>query len=406
MGRPELRPGTYGNISCVEVAPKKWKARALYRDAAGRISYPSRTAATKAKAIDDLREALSHMAGEATAGEINRETRFKDVVDLWLDEVERATLRGKKSKSTLRSYRSYCKNWVKPALGELRCREVKVLKCEKLVVAVSEKLSIETAGVVRAILSGICGYAVRHEAMPGNPIDHVIRLERGPQDAPKEIVSLNLEQRIDLIKKLEKHAKAREVDKNGTPLGGDRTRIWRDQPDLVRAMLATGIRIGELTALSGSDVVRTVEDGVTRIEIHVDYHLIAIPGEGVLRIETRKGRKGGLVLKVPEWSVSMWNRRKMAAGEGPLFPGTRGGWIDPGLVGYRLRQALDRNGYEWVTSHVFRKTVAAVLDEADLPTTAIADQLGNDPKTAEKHYRPRRASNQQQADALEGIVGA
>lgn len=62
---------------------------------------------------------------------------------------------------------------------------------------------------------------------------------------------------------------------------------------------------------------------------------------------------------------------------------------------------------ETVTSHVWRKTVATVLDEADLPTTAIADQLGvngNTRAVAEKHYRRKRAANQANADALEGML--
>jgi integrase len=62
-------------------------------------------------------------------------------------------------------------------------------------------------------------------------------------------------------------------------------------------------------------------------------------------------------------------------------------------------------GYGWVTSHVFRKTVATVLDEANLPITAIADQLGNTRAVAERHYRKRRVANQASADALEGMLG-
>jgi integrase len=57
-----------------------------------------------------------------------------------------------------------------------------------------------------------------------------------------------------------------------------------------------------------------------------------------------------------------------------------------------------------VTSHVFRKTVGTHLDEADRPTTAIADQLGNSSDIAERHYRKRRVANQANADALETIL--
>ena len=39
-----------------------------------------------------------------------------------------------------------------------------------------------------------------------------------------------------------------------------------------------------------------------------------------------------------------------------------------------------------------KKTVGTVLDEADLPITAIADQLGNTPAVAERHYRKQRVA--------------
>lgn len=48
---------------------------------------------------------------------------------------------------------------------------------------------------------------------------------------------------------------------------------------------------------------------------------------------------------------------------------------------------LTAAGHKLVTSHVVRKTVGTVLDEADLPITAIADQLRSTLAVAERHYR-------------------
>jgi integrase len=42
-----------------------------------------------------------------------------------------------------------------------------------------------------------------------------------------------------------------------------------------------------------------------------------------------------------------------------------------------LRQALDRAGLPWVTSHTFCKTVATRLDDAGLSARQIADHLGH-----------------------------
>ncbi|MEV7554635.1 hypothetical protein AB0N89_33880 [Amycolatopsis sp. NPDC089917] len=52
---------------------------------------------------------------------------------------------------------------------------------------------------------------------------------------------------------------------------------------------------------------------------------------------------------------------------------------------------------------MFRKTVATILDEADLPTTQIAGQLDNTVVVVEKHYRKKRVANAQTAEAMEGL---
>jgi integrase len=162
--------------------------------------------------------------------------------------------------------------------------------------------------------------------------------------------------------------------------------------------VATGVRLGELLALSG-----TAFDphGPT---LAIDWHIIRVSGQGLVRHKSRKGNSG-LLLRVPTWSVPMFTRRTTAAdGDNPMFPSARGGWLDPSNVINRIGQAFDDCGYDWVTSHVFRKTVATVLDEAGLPSGAVADQLGNTRAIAEKHYIARRVANEQAAHALEGIM--
>ena len=39
--------------------------------------------------------------------------------------------------------------------------------------------------------------------------------------------------------------------------------------------------------------------------------------------------------------------------------------------------AFDEAGYEWVTSHIYRKTVATLMDDAGLTARQAADQLGH-----------------------------
>ena len=100
----------------------------------------------------------------------------------------------------------------------------------------------------------------------------------------------------------------------------------------------------------------------------------------------------------------MWQRRKKAAGDGPLFASFTDQLLDPSNVINRISEAMTAVGYEPVTRHVFRKTVGTVLDEAGLPITAIADQLGNPPAVAERHYRKFRVTNHENVTALEAML--
>jgi integrase len=104
--------------------------------------------------------------------------------------------------------------------------------------------------------------------------------------------------------------------------------------------------------------------------------LVRVRGEGLVRVPNRKGNTGGLLLRVPEWSVAMLRRRKLAAGGGPLFASWNGAWLDPSNVIHRIREAFAECGYGWVTSHVFRKTVASVLDDADCSERGVSRGTG------------------------------
>jgi integrase len=81
----------------------------------------------------------------------------------------------------------------------------------------------------------------------------------------------------------------------------------------------------------------------------------------------------------------MWQRRKAAVGDDPLRASFTGELLDPSNVVNRVATAMTDVGYGWVTSHVFRKTVDTVLDEAaprsrssDRSSSACADLLDSE----------------------------
>jgi integrase len=61
----------------------------------------------------------------------------------------------------------------------------------------------------------------------------------------------------------------------------------------------------------------------------------------------------------------------------PVFPHSLGGWRDPRNTRRDLLNARGSGEFAWVTSHMFRKTCATILDDAGRSARAIADQLGH-----------------------------
>jgi integrase len=405
MARPPTPIGSYGEITTRSETRHKrdgttytrWEARAYMRIADGSRKEVRRTGPTKTKAVNALKNRMTILANEATSGAINGDTRMSTIADLWLAEVTRVANQGGMAKSSVRMYGGYVRNWVKPAIGELLAREAEHMPSsfDRLIQRARDERSYSSAHSVRAVLSGICAYAIRNQAMRINPVKSVGRLVAGEK---KEVRALTATERADVKAKLIALAERKQYDKRGRSLGG-RARVWKKLPDVHDCALSTGVRIGELLALDGDDI-----DPVNR-RVLVRYHLVRVTGEGIVREPLRKSGEPELDLRVPEWSVPTWQRLKLASGGGAIFPSNKGRWLDPSTVINRLQEAFVEIGYPGITSHVWRKTVTDVLKEAGLPTTMIADQLGNTVAVVERHYRKKFAANDVAASALEGMVG-
>jgi len=169
-------------------------------------------------------------------------------------------------------------------------------------------------------------------------------------------------------------------------------------------MLGTGMRIGEAAA------VREAVLDLTAATVHVNATVVRVAGAGV-QIQPRTKTTGSeRILALPPSVVAMIQRR-IANGHPPgpggvIFTSPAGLIRDPSNTQADLRKVLDRVGYPWVTSHVFRKTVASRLDDAGFSIRHIADQLGHTrPSTTLDHYLGRRATTTADfADALSPLI--
>lgn len=156
----------------------------------------------------------------------------------------------------------------------------------------------------------------------------------------------------------------------------DEQAIARALPDFVSLMMATGMRIGEAAGLTWTTV--DLDTGTVEVRAAV----VRVTGHGLVH-KTTTTDTGLRTLVLPSWCVQMLRNRLTRLDrtggdwtDGPVFPAPLGGWRDPSNTQSDLRAAYQA-GYDWVTFHVFRKTVASVMDHAGLFSRAAADQLGH-----------------------------
>lgn len=380
MARPPLPVGTYGQIRCYRVATNRYRAMTKYRDYDGITRPVERAGRTATIARDRLRTALRDRGRADAAADITPDTKVAAVAELWFADIETAVAEGRRSPNTARLYRDRLNKQVIPALGELRVREITVARVDRLVNHTKQEHGIATAKAVRTVLSGLLGLAVRFDALTQNPVRDVSRIESntGPARA--------------LTLKEAKHLRAR--------IAADPVARARDVPDFTDMMLATGLRIGETAAITWDAV------DLDAATVQIRGTVIRIRGHGLVIKPKPKSRSGFRTLKLPSWAVEMLRARRGADTQpsAPVFHAPMGGLRDPSNSNADLREAFDAAGYPWVTSHVYRKTVATLMDIAGLSSRAAADQLGHAKVSmTQDRYMGRRMAETGAAHVLEPI---
>jgi integrase len=380
MARPPLPLGTMGEIRCYPTA-NGFRALAYYRDYDGVTRLVGRVGRTESKARNRLKEACRDRGRADAAAEITRDTVVKALAEEWFSEIALAVEAGERSPGTSRMYRDRLDNQVLPAVGNLRLREITVGRVDLLLKWVREKHGTSVAKATRTVLSGMFGLATRHDAMPSNPVRDTARLSV----KAKAHRTLTLEEVWDLRAKIAADQKA--ID-------------W-DLVDLVDMMLATGLRIGETSAITWESL--DLEAGT----VEVRGTVIRIDGQGLIIKAKPKSKAGWRIIELPRWAVAMLKRRQSEqdANEwGAVFTSPLGHLRDPSNTQADLRDVFDRIKYPDITSHTFRRTVATLMDEAGLSARAAADQLGHAKVSmTQDHYFGRKIARTGAAGVLESM---
>jgi integrase len=374
MARPPLPVGTAGAVRTYREG-SGWRARCSYRDRDGVIREIQRHGRTEARAKQALAEAVRDRGRHTTGADVGPDARVSVLAETWYASVQD----GRRSPTTLAQYRYRLDRQVIPVIGSLRVRELTAGRIDAYLRDTTRTYGASTAKMVRSVVSGMCGLAVRQDALDRNPVRDASPIHVPVRKSPRSLTLAQAQQLRALVTY-------------------DDRAVSRDLPDLVGFLLATGLRLGEAAALKWSNV--DLDRGV----ISVVGTVVRINGKGLV-INRTKTATSQRVLEVPSWTVQMLRIRQLQADlAGPVFPAPLGGLRDPSNTAKDLRDAFADAGFDWVTSHTLRKTVASALDSSGLTAREIADQLGHArPSITLDVYLGRKVMSSRSAEALEAF---
>ncbi|MFG1626267.1 helix-turn-helix domain-containing protein [Kribbella sp. NPDC049227] len=326
MAKPPLPIGSWGEISTWVVQtdtkgkPVKYKSQAKFRDHDGHVRQVSKYGKTKTAAERALQQKLQDRAKTNQSGELTAMHKISHLLDLWEKRFERLVTDGKRSPTSLETYRRAIKNHVRPALGELRIGEATTPRIDTVLTKIKTTAGASTAKTCRAIISGTMKLAVRYGAISVNPVREADTIEAPPKQPPRALTT----EEVQLLRK---------------SLAADDYAHQADLPDLTTFMLATGVRIGEALAVLWSQV--DLEAGT----VEITHTIARLKGEGLIR-KTTKSKAGQRLLHLPNWAIATLRTRQTAGIrlDDPIFADTLGGYRDPSNTRRALRTALSPIG--------------------------------------------------------------
>jgi integrase len=381
VGRPSLAIGTGGNITCVRVGGS-WRARCRFRDYDGVTRLVERFGPSKTAAERKLKEALRDRVRIDAEAEINPDTKLAVVAEAWWAVFSVAD----GSPGTKRIYRDRLDNQIVPALGNIRCRELTVGTVERFLRAVEDRHGPSLTKTVRSVLSNTCAFAARHDGMVRNPVRETSPISVKPKRGKAKALDITQLRQLSAF------------------ITYDDQAIDRDLPDLMDFLAATGVRIGEALA-----IVRDACDLETGT-VEIRGTVIRIKGVGVVIKPEPKTEAGYRTLVLPSWAIAILGRRFdddwVKGGELELlFPSNRGTLRDPSNVDHQIKDAFTFAGLSELTSHIFRRSVATLMDKAGLSARAGADQLGHsNPSMTMNSYWGRKVADTGAAAVLEALA--
>lgn len=389
MGRPAIPVGGTGEIRARQVKDRLWLARVRWRDDAGEYHRTTVEAASKrqcedlvAKRVTEAREAI----------------RQPSVVDLSLDEIAARCFadmhRSRRRPSTVAQYEATWRGTLSPVLGHERIND------------------LTRARVQQVLLNGLFARRKGRRADDGSWVPGAYRLDEHGQRIPLRGAQPRNVMRIVLRFAADRGYRADGIN----PLDGTETperhtpavRALTDEECERLVTMAerwhrnghgasdvlwhglvllryTGLRVGELLALSWADVDLQCDPPTITAR-----HTVLEQRGTVGGIGPTKGGTVDVIALHSEAAAALASRRvHVRAVDGFVFATRSGKPVTQANFRRTLRDLVRGTDLAWVHPHTFRKTLATKA-EAQLDLDAARDLLRHkDGVVTRRHYVQR-----------------
>jgi integrase len=346
-----------------------------YFDSAGRRVYKNVPGKLK-DAVSERQSILDRM-GKGTKV-ISSKLTVKDLAEEYL-----RTQTGHLKEKTLATYQYNLDHWVLPKIGHQRAAILTVSDMAELVIDLRRSLSSWTVRGCLTPLSRMFQYGKRRGYCSTNPVAELDTQER-PSGATRQMRILSTDQ---IQRVLEVSAPGYTYEK-----GGQYVRLQGTYHVLFATAIFTGLRIGELLALTWTDV-DLLDSSIT--------------------VRTSKTDAGVREVVIPDFLVSLLAGASLSDSEGFVFKTNAGHQMKPRRVNRALTEALERASVPHLRFHDLRHTFASLLIGQGEDVTYVADQMGHsNPSTTLRVYSKlfdpaerRQKARERMQSSFSGIVG-
>jgi integrase len=274
------------------------------------------------------------------------------VADLLESYIERSIAYGKWKPATINLNRRLADHHILPTLKDLRVIEVEPPRLQRWVDTLARTLSPATVSMCAALLSAAFKQAVTLTIIPSNPCSVVSR----PKVEQKPMVTWSVE---DIAK----------VDA-----------FLRDEPKwlaVYRLMLTTGMRPGELYALTWSDL--DFEQNIVRIRRTITDNA---EGKRVVGTTPKGGKTRYVALSRSARAALLdWQNalvlRSLKADTDYVFPSRRGSPMGENVWLGMHAHIIQRTGVPPINLHSLRHTSATLELAAGTPIKIVSERLGH-----------------------------